>query len=109
MEDKKQLTDVASLISTGLGIEPYEYLNYDQLLVMIAERVKYLLENDKDLLLSYLYRLDISMKKINRVLKVQNIVPAHESLAILILQRQKERVETKKKIIVKPIGKEWEW
>ncbi len=98
-----------SLISQDLNLDlPLDEVSIDKILHLLGQRVEYLLENDKDLLLSYLYRLDISMKKINNVLKVKTIIPPHQSLAVLIFQRQLERVRTKRSIKVEPI-KGWEF
>jgi hypothetical protein len=92
-----------------LNVELNENMSEDELLTIIADRVDYLLQNDKDLLLSHLYRLDISQRKINHVLKFTHIMPAHLSLAQLILSRQKERVATKKNIKVEPLTDGWEF
>jgi hypothetical protein len=105
----QELKETMQLISSSLNIDyGYEDIDQDALIYLISQRVNYLLENEKDLLLSYLYRLDISMKKINNVLRVKDIIPPHESLAMLIFQRQLERVRTKKSIKVDPI-KGWEF
>jgi hypothetical protein len=115
MEDTKDeqanedLKKTMELIASSLSIDyTYEELNQDELIYMISQRVDYLLEHEKDLLMSYLYRLDIAMKKINNVLKVKDIIPPHQSLAVLIFQRQLERVRTKRSIKVEPI-KGWEF
>jgi hypothetical protein len=105
----QELKETMQLISSSLNIDyGYEDIDQDALIYLISQRVNYLLENEKDLLLSYLYRLDISMKKINNVLRVKDIIPPHQSLAMLIFQRQLERVRTKKSIKVDPI-KGWEF
>ncbi len=100
--------ETLQLIKHSLQIDVKDTLTHEEMIHLIAQRVDYLLENDKDLLLSYLYRLDISMKKINNVLKMKKVIPPHQSIALLIFQRQLERVHTKKKIKVKPI-EGWEF
>lgn len=78
------------------------------LLAAIQDRVAFLLQNDPDLLMSYMYRLDIDEKKINAVL---NEGAGHDvvlALADLILQRQKQRLETRKKYTQKPV-EGWEY
>jgi hypothetical protein len=105
----QELKETMQLISSSLNIDyGYEDIDQDALVYLISQRVNYLLENEKNLLLSYLYRLDISMKKINNVLRVKDIIPPHQSLAMFIFQRQLERVRTKKSIRVDPI-KDWEF
>lgn len=67
-----------------------------------------MLEGDVDLLMSYLYRLDIEAHKINAVLQMSHAVPPNVGLARLILDRQKQRIKTKQSIEVKPI-EGWEF
>jgi hypothetical protein len=100
--------ETMEIIKQSLNIEAQDVLSHEDMINLIAQRVDYLLENDKDLLLSYLYRLDISMKRISHVLKIKNIIPAHQSLALLIYQRQLERITTKKNTRVDPI-EGWEF
>lgn len=107
--EEQNLSSLISILQDELGIETSKTITYEELLHLTSQRVNYLLENDKDLLLSFLYRLDISMKKINNVLKVQNEIPAHESFAYLIVQRQIERIKTKQRIKVEKLGDEWSW
>lgn len=95
-------------LSQQLQIEAQPDLSEDEIMIILTERVNQLLESDKDLLLSYLYRLDISQKKIARVLRVTNVIPAEQSLARLILDRQIERIRTKKKYRQDPI-EGWEF
>lgn len=95
--------EVIELIGQDMGLNTYFDITEDELIVMISDRVKEMLETEKELLLSYLYRLDISNAKVNSVLRVSHIIPAHESLAVLIYQRQVERVRSKKKYKQKPI------
>ena len=85
-----------------------EGLTDDQWLEMIGERVQWFLDNDKDLLLSYMYRLDIDENKINIALTPMHAEPAHIQLARLIFERQKQRIATKKSIKVDPI-EGWEF
>ncbi|MBC7884610.1 MAG: hypothetical protein H7X99_04005 [Saprospiraceae bacterium] len=96
------------LIYHDLNIANSESLSEEALLEIIAERVAFLIENDKDLLLSYLYRLDIEESNIETALNPLQNDPAHMALAKLILTRQKQRVETKQKYKVEPID-EWEF
>lgn len=101
--------EAMALICQNLGLDEGHVHNKETLIALIAARVNELLENDKDLLLSYLYRLDISMKRINDMLKIKHIIPAHESIARLIFERQVERIKTKKKYKVPPIEDGWEF
>lgn len=91
-----------SLLSRTLNIDFKDNLDDKDLYQLILQRVRELLDQDPNLLFSYLYRLDVLEDKINFVLKEQKQVPADEGLAQLILERQKQRVELKKKFNQKP-------
>ena len=78
------------------------------LLEAITERVSWYLEHNVDLLLSFLYRLDVSEQDINRVLSGSNSSNPDISLATLILERQRQRMATKKRFKVDPIDG-WEF
>lgn len=100
--------EVAKNLGSDFGVEPRPDLTEDEILIILTVRVKDFLTNDRDLLMSYLYRLDIPQNQILAVLRVTNIIPPEESLARLILTRQIERVKTKRKYKQDPI-EGWEF
>lgn len=81
-----------------------------ELLRHITDRVEYFLQHDRGLLLSYMYRLDIEERDIEKALQEQEDEPVAETLARLIWQRQLKRVETKKKYgSPPPLDEDWEF
>ncbi|MBK6391208.1 MAG: hypothetical protein KA109_14375 [Saprospiraceae bacterium] len=70
------------------------YLDEATLIKLVESRVTELLDTQPDLLWSYLYRLDVEEHKIELAL-LQGTSVAH-ALAILIIDRQKQRVKTKR-------------
>lgn len=82
-----------------------------ELLALLAERVADMLERQPEYLMSLLYRLDVLEKKIRPVMQPDAPEPANWGLARLILERQKQRIETKRTIKPEPLeGMEgWEW
>lgn len=84
-------------------------LSESDLYTAIRDRVEHLLEKNPELLMSYLYRLDVLEVKINAVLSPIAIVPPIEGLARLILERQKERIATKQKYKSDPPIPGWEF
>jgi hypothetical protein len=76
--------------------EGEEILDEKALLEFFTRRVEEMIRTDLDLLLSSLYRLDVEEHKILRALK-SNTVPPAEGIAALIIERQKEKIETRKK------------
>jgi len=83
-------------------------LSETDFLLIIKTRVSNMLENEPELLMSYLYRLDIIEEKIKGVLAKDSLVSPVDGLSHLILERQKERVASKKKYKQSPI-EGWEW
>jgi len=79
----------------------------EEMIRHIADRVERLMRADPDLLMSYLYRLDVEQKKIKEALE-HSVFPVHVTFANLIWQRQKQRIATKKKYKQKPI-EGWEF
>jgi hypothetical protein len=87
---------------------PEKELNEQELLDYLSEAVAYMIEHRLDFLLSLLYRLDVDENKINKALLPGNPEPAHLALAHLVLQRQKQRVATKKAYKVQNTDS-WDW
>lgn len=81
--------------------------NKEELIFHIRSRVEELLQNEPGLLFSYLYRLDVSEQKVRNTMN-QSEQDKINALSQLIYERQLLRVETKKRLIQKPI-KGWEW
>lgn len=71
-------------------------LDEKMLLVLFTQRVEEMMREDLGLLLSTLYRLDVEEEKIQHALKSPTVPPA-EGIASLIIERQKERLLTRKK------------
>lgn len=102
MEEKNN-----SLINKTLEISINEEMSDEQMLHLIEQRVTELITTNPDLLFSYLYRLDIEEHKIKKAL-ASEIEPPNLALSKLILIRQKQRIESKKKYKQDPI-EGWEF
>ena len=71
-------------------------LDEKALLDLFTKRVEEMMRDDLDLLLSSLYRLDVEEHKIQQALRSAT-VPVAEGIARLIIERQKEKILTRKK------------
>ena len=82
-----------------------------ELLALLAERIEEMLQHRPDYLMSLLYRLDVLEIKIRPVIHPSAVEPPHIGLARLVLERQKQRAETKLNIKTEPLkGMDgWEW
>lgn len=101
MEDEKKVT--ISILNDVFDLE-YEDRKQSEkeLFDQLANHIAWLLETNKDFLLSLLYRLDVLEPKINHALSPGNPIPPHVALARLILERQIERLKTRKKYTSRP-------
>ncbi len=81
------------------------------LVALVAERVAELLERQPEYLMSLLYRLDVLEEKIVPVMRGQSAEPIPVALARLIVERQKQRLHTRR--TMKPRAsdqaEEWRW
>lgn len=106
--EEDYLEQTTALVAKDFGLAKTTPLTEEELLEAIANRVAEMMEANKDLLLSYMYRLDIDEGKIHFALSPLANEPAHFALARLILNRQKQRAVTK--LSYKPPKlDEWEW
>jgi len=82
-----------------------------ELLMVLTARISEMLERQPEYLMSLLYRLDVLEPKINEVLHPAAPEMPALGLARLVLERQQQRIFTKK--TVKPIPLEglddWAW
>ena len=99
--------EVYKSIDKDLELPKTEEFSEDELIRIISARVEYLLEHDKDLMMSFLYRLDIPNEKVQAALRITHEIPVHVSLGLLIYYRQLERVRTKLKYKQPDLGEEW--
>lgn len=81
------------------------------LLALLAERIDEMLEKRPEYLMSMLYRLDVLEEKIVPVMHPSAPEPPAMGLARLVLERQRQRVETKQNIKPEPLKDmdDWAW
>ena len=96
------------LIPEEFSLEKVSTLDDKAMFQMILDRVEHLMEHDIDLLMSYLYRLDVEEKDILIAMNPGNPVAPTHALARLILDRQIKRLKTKRKYKQDPI-EGWEF
>lgn len=108
--NSEMLNEVLTNISKDLEIEVNKTeISEEELLLAIAARVADLIDRDAGLLFSYLYRLDISEENLNKVFHTPSDDPIAYRIAKLILNRQKARIDSKKKYKSDLKLDGWEW
>jgi len=111
------MTDNALQQTTDLIRTPFELesapapASEAELLALLADRIEEMLLHRPDYIMSLLYRLDVLEEKIRPVMHPSAAEPPHIGLARLVLERQKQRAETKHTIKPEPLeGMDgWEW
>jgi hypothetical protein len=101
---EKKVTDInaENAETTALIVRDFELttpqnpMTEAELLHYLADVMAYMIENRLDYLLSLLYRLDVAEKKINQALMPGHPEDANVALARLVIERQKQRIATKK-------------
>lgn len=83
----------------------------EELLALLAERIVEMLECQPEYLLSLLYRLDVLEPKINQALHPAAPEMPALGLARLVLERQQQRLLTKRTIKPAPLEDmdDWAW
>ena len=85
--------------------------NEEALLTLLTGRIAELLERQPEYLLSLLYRLDVLEPKINQALHPTAPEMPALGLARLVLERQQQRIFTKRTIKPAPLEdlEDWAW
>ena len=94
--------ELSQKIAQDLDMDVSDQLSDEEMIKHISYRVEQMLKGDPDLLMSYLYRLDVEEQNIRSAMET-SITPAHVTFANLIWERQKQRMETKRKYKQNPI------
>ena len=66
-------------------------------LQVVAERVAELMESNMELFFNHLYRMDIDERQVHKILNFSEEESVYISIAKIIIERQKKRLETKRK------------
>lgn len=92
----------------GHILKEHKKHNEEEILALIELRVAELLDTEPDLLMSYLYRLDVLERDIKLSMQLHNGQFVSREFAKLIWNRQKQRLETRAKYKQDPI-EDWEY
>lgn len=89
--DKKLIT----LLQNYLSIDLHDPANEMELLLRIQKKVNTLIENDFQGLTNILYRIDVSEQKLKQLLQENEDEDAAAIIAGLIVERQKEKIQSR--------------
>jgi len=84
-------------LNNSYGLDLPEVVTMDALEAILAERIDVLINHDFNRLISLLYRIDVSESKLKQLLKENTNTNAGLLIARLILERQWQKIETRRK------------
>ncbi len=93
----RRLNNINALIGVDFEMEIAQDAEEEELLMHLGDRVAELLENRPEYFFNLLYRLDVSEQKVHQVLTTETGQPVNLAIARLILDREKARLETRRK------------
>ena len=82
---------------------------YSQLLHDLSKEINFLITHNFPLLISLMYRLDISEKKVKVLLSQAGNTPAGEIIAALIIERQLQKIEARQSFKSNDVCDEEKW
>lgn len=83
-------------LNRQLNLELRETLSDDALEDLLAEQVDYMIHRDFQSLVQFLYRIDVSETRLKKLLEEATGENAGRIIARLILERQRQKVETRR-------------
>ncbi len=109
MQDNNSLQQLQALVAQDFEPVPAaQILTEEQLLTVLSEQIAWMLEHKLEYLMSLMYRLDVPEHKVDEALSPAAEMPAHRALAQLILDRQKQRILTKRQY-TPPVLSDEDW
>ena len=98
--NNKDITEVSTLITKDLGLVESELIALDSVDAFknkLTNIIRYLLDKDFEALLRAMYRIDINEEKLKAVLATASPEEVAPNLASLIIAREMQKVETRRK------------
>jgi hypothetical protein len=84
-------------VNKELAIELAEKISMQDLHLQLSQYINHLIVNNFEQLVSLLYRIDVSEKKLTALLQKPQQAAAGNIIATLIIERQIEKIEARKK------------
>jgi len=96
-EMSENISDVFNRFGLDLPLSPTDVQDLSQLKTYLTDKLKHMLDNNFNLLVNTLYRIDVSEEKLNELFGSKNRVPIPTALADLIIERQLQKIHFRKK------------
>jgi len=96
-------------LNRSYELELAEHLTLDQLEALLAEKINSLIRDDFNALVQWLYRVDVNEGKLKQLLAENTGEDAGKIIARLVMERQWQKIETRRKYSRDPLEGESEW
>lgn len=90
------LAETQEMVARDFELDMPSFLTEEELLEALTAHVAYMMERQMEYLLSALYRMDVAEQRVNAALHPDAPVPPARGIAVLIVERQRERLRTKR-------------
>lgn len=90
-------TELITLLKTELLPELPEKISLEETRLLLIEKINDLINNDFQKLVYYLYRIDVDENRMRTLLDQREGENAAELIADLIIERQLQKIENRKK------------
>lgn len=99
------INQTAELIVSDFEMQAFDspYLTEEELLNALSEHIENMMQYRMEVLLSTLYRLDVSEEKVEKAMSLSATLPPNIGIAQLIIDRQKQRLYTKATYKTEPL------
>lgn len=83
-------------LSENLSVDLSPVISHAELVKKLADHINHLINHDFNRLVSILYRIDVNEKKLKDVLKENQIETAGNIIANLIIERQLQKIRSRR-------------
>lgn len=90
-------SEVYSIISTNFELASGNVLSFDEIHRVLTERIHELLEKNVEKLIFILYRIDVGQKRTDEIFNNPSKEEIASLLATAVIERQLEKVKTRRK------------
>ena len=92
-----EISELVQYINKDMALELPEKISFSELVEKLSAMVNQLIQNNFEKLVSLLYRIDVSEKKLKTLLHDNANETAGKIIALLIIERQLEKIALRKK------------
>lgn len=93
---ENEINEVYGIISRNFEVERSGEITFETLRDLLGMRIRELLDKNLEKLVSIMYRIDLNQEKVDRIFENISKDEIAFQLAVLIIERQMEKVRTRR-------------